>query len=459
MQAMVVLGQRPAERDPLPSMCTWLRHLTSIYQARPVIPREKKKTGPTTWPLFPIDAAPWPLLMPLVDYRYPIREADYLWNKFQGKTGGGRFHTYGPYRTTNVRLPYLLQPMPWHWRTVPSEIVVGGVCTVMSRLEVATRVCLCQPAMLAGQPGHQCLMVSSLDNNGTWNIVVHQAGMRLETWPPWFFKERVPHTRTIDKMGSVFVGVEYQLGLTCAINRGLSSYMDTRIAVNLYRAMPAAQQQAPGKHVLEDALRINPFNAEAWFYLAQATPDALSGFALVRAAYQGTSETLGHDEEIDTTVALHESVRARLETANPAKAVADYWRILREHVRDDAITRRPIPADPTDARRVYDFLRQHGGATMPYRLRFEGKDAVCSSLQAQIRTHLAQRAAKQQKAGAKESDAELRGFVAGLSPEDARESLSKLKALFPGGAQGDPFFDALRTAAAVLDRKTAKKRP
>jgi len=459
-QAMVVLGQRPAERDPMPSMVTWLWHLGSIYEAVPTIPHEKRKTGPTTWPLFPMDKAPWPLLMPLAAYRWPIREADYLWDKFQGKTGDGRFHTYGPYRKTAAQMPYMLRPMPWHWNSIPSQMVVGGVCTVMAGLEVATRVSLCQPAFFTGQHKHSCLMVSSVLKDGKWGVAVHQATTCAASWPRWFFREFVPLHHDFDKTnGMTHVGVEYQLGLTCALNVGLSKYMDTRIAVNVYRAMPRKEQRSLGKPLLEEAVRTNPFNAEAWYYLALATTDAADGIAVTRAARQGITETLGDDEELDTTGSLEKYVTRQVENANAEKAAKHYWRILRGHILQQAILRHPMPATEADARKVYEFLQSVGGATMPYRFRFEGKNAIQTSLQTQVKKHLAGHKGhkgKEKKGNAEHFAHELTDFLAGLSGEERLSAISSLKALFLRDATGDPYFDALSAAGPASGTKSEK---
>jgi hypothetical protein len=129
--AMVRLGQRPAEREAFPSMAVWLRHLASVYEATPSSTPPLKKGGVMPWPLFPMDRAPWPLLMPL-NRSLPIGEANYIWEKFQGQHGGQRYHTYGPYQHFDRVRPLELMPSTWHWNAWPDRIVHGGVCTTMA---------------------------------------------------------------------------------------------------------------------------------------------------------------------------------------------------------------------------------------------------------------------------------------------------------------------------------------
>ncbi len=106
---------------------TWLRYLAPVYEARPVSLRKGKDGRPAAWPRFPMDRAPWPLLLPLAQ-TYPVREAKYIWEKYQGQHGPDNFHTYGPYRKGASVFLAELQPSPWHWHAWPDLIVHGGVC-------------------------------------------------------------------------------------------------------------------------------------------------------------------------------------------------------------------------------------------------------------------------------------------------------------------------------------------
>ncbi len=121
--AMVLLGQRPAAREPKPATTAWLRHLVAIHEARPVsTPTVNGRLLP--WPLFPMDKAPWPLLMPLA-HSIPLSEANYIWEAFQGQHGRDRYHTYGPYRAGIDYMVHALNPSKWFWDAWPDRIVHG----------------------------------------------------------------------------------------------------------------------------------------------------------------------------------------------------------------------------------------------------------------------------------------------------------------------------------------------
>ena len=84
--AMIVLGQRPAKRQPRPDLATWLKYLANVYESSPALPKTADK-DPKRWPLFPMDKAPWPLLMPL-SRPMPLDEAPTFMRNSKGSTVG-----------------------------------------------------------------------------------------------------------------------------------------------------------------------------------------------------------------------------------------------------------------------------------------------------------------------------------------------------------------------------------
>jgi len=154
--AMVILGQRPTSRDQRPTAAAWLKHLIRIFESTPdSTPTVYGKVLP--WPLFPLDKAPWPLLMPLA-HTVPLSEAGYIWEAFKGEHGDDRYHTYGPYRGDDDAMPYELQPSKWFGDAWPDRIVHGGECAPISKGTVDLYSALGKPAMWAGQPGHANLI-------------------------------------------------------------------------------------------------------------------------------------------------------------------------------------------------------------------------------------------------------------------------------------------------------------
>ncbi|MGO8701268.1 MAG: hypothetical protein ACLQVY_26565 [Limisphaerales bacterium] len=328
--AMVLLGQRPARREEKPDTVAWLRHLVSIYEATP-------RSTPTVdgkamlWPLFPIPKAPWPLLMPLAR-PVPLGEAQYIWEAFQGEHGPDRYHTFGPFRGGDDAMPYKLQPSPWFWDAWPDRILHGGMCVPISKGTVDLYSCLGKPAVWAGQPGHANLL-SFQFVGGAWTAEIEQAfaGGPNVTFAQWYFDED-PGTG-LHFRDDNWAGAEYHLGLVLAMNRGLLSYMDTRLAAHIFKVLPDKEKRTIGVKLLKNALATNPFNPDIWYRLAMLMPDAMDGLRLVQSAMGHSSDRLG------------------------------FWPTLGEFVTRYSILAHPAPPDEPGMRHVYQFLQTIPGIT------------------------------------------------------------------------------------------------
>jgi TPR repeat protein len=339
---MVLLGQRPAARDPKPATVDWLRHLTAITEAIPTsTPTVDGRVMP--WPLFPLDTAPWPLLMPLA-HPVPLSEADYIWEAFQGKHGPDRYHTYGPYRGDDDVIPDSLRPSQWFWDAWPDRIVHGGMCVPISKGTVDLYSALGKPAMWAGQPGHANL-ISFQYVDGAWTSEVEQAfaGGPDVTFAQWYFDEP-PGTELRFRDLYYWAGAEYHLGLALAMNVGLKSYLDTRLAANIFRTLPPEERPTLGARLLRSVLPANPYNPEVWYRLAEQTPDAMQALALAEAAMKREPGLL----------AEHPG------NATPEKgdgASGQYWNTLAPFVARYALLEHPAPQSEENRNRVYSFLK------------------------------------------------------------------------------------------------------
>jgi hypothetical protein len=331
-RAMIILGQRPAAREAKPDEVTWLKYLASTYESNADTPRKHNGKGEMDWPLFPMDKAPWPLLMPLAR-PLPLGEARYIWEKFNGQHGGDRYHSYGPYKKYDGQILKELKPSPWHWDAWPDRIVHGGVCTVMCTITIDLHSALCMPSVHAGQPHHANLITYHATQEG-WTATVDQAyaGGPNVTSAAWLFHDEPKMLRLDQKK----VGAEYHLGLAQAMNVGLRQWIDTRIAVCVYNALPTEQKQSIGPKLLAQATHENPYNPAPWYLLASQTQDVNDGLPLAQAAQAHAG---------DATKKKH---------LDPA---AEYWRVLTEFLTREAVLKHPMPKDDASARRVYQFLK------------------------------------------------------------------------------------------------------
>ena len=343
MNAMVLLGQRPAARDPKPDSITWMRYLISQQHARPGS-TPVVNGQPMRWPLFRIEAAPWPLLMPLA-HPVPLSEAKYIWEKFQGAYGDERWHDYGPFRGPADAMPYMLQPSKWFWDAWPDRIVWGGMCVPISTTTVDLYSAMGKPAVWAGQPGHANL-VSFSDTGGAWTALVEQAfaGGPDGTQCQWYFNEdrgTEPHHR---EDVSYWAGAEYPIGLALAMNAGLASYMDTRLAVSIFRALPAQEKQTVGVKLLTHASQISPFNPAVWYLLGHQAGGGEDGYNLA--------------------LRVMRLKNGRPSAASPAVAQnrTQYWQTVAQF-EAEYLLGYALPQNEADLRKSYELLAIAPGMT------------------------------------------------------------------------------------------------
>lgn len=342
--AMILRGQRPAAREPKPAPKDWIRHLIQLNESTPTsTPTQDGK--PMPWPLFPIAKAPWPLLMPLA-HPVPISEATYMWEAFQGEHGADRYHTYGPYRGDDDVVPDSLKPSKWFWDAWPDRIVHGGMCVPISKGTVDLYSGLGKPAMWAGQPGHANL-ISFQWVDDAWTAEIEQAfaGGPDVTFAQWYFDEDTGAGLRFRDL-YYWAGAEYQLGLALAMNLGLNSYMDSRLAANLYRAMPASDKPTLGVKLLRTAIQANPYNPELWYRLAEQTSDPEQGIALVEAAMKADPGRL-----IDKPGVTLPDKPAISNASN------QYWRTIAQFSAPLTFFTHPAATDETELRKVHAFLK------------------------------------------------------------------------------------------------------
>jgi hypothetical protein len=343
-EAMVLLNQRPASRDPKPNIIAWMKHLVQINEATSTSTPDSNGK-PMPWPLFPIDKAPWPLLMPLA-HSVPLKEANYIWETFQGEHGPDRYHTYGPYYGDDDVIANSLKPSEWFWDAWPDRIVHGGECVPISKGTVDLYSSLNKPAMWAGQPGHANLITFQYVNGG-WTAEIEQAfaGGPDVTSAQWYFDED-PGTEIRFRDLYYWPGAEYHLGLALGMQVGLNSYIDTRIAANIFRVLPSTVKETLGVKLLRNELAINPFNPEIWYRLADETTDIKLELALTRAAVNRDTGPLS-EPPADTTV----------EMRGAGGAAERYWRTLAQFVPQFSLLAHPVPQKIEDMRSVFNTLK------------------------------------------------------------------------------------------------------
>lgn len=276
LQWQIAKGIRPTQRSSAPSIAAYIQALAKKIETPLDLSAASDKKGKLIeWPMFPVAKAPWPVLMGL-GLTWPLDESQYIFEKLQGRHGERRLHLYGPYRKAGDEMTVAsLTEIPWASSAWPQQILTGGVCGTMSTLAAGSYISLGVPMFKTGQPGHGNLLSYRANPDGSFYARVEQSASAdpTGTYCTWPLGDDA-HGRTRF--------AECHMGLALSMNKGLDTWMQSRLALTVFRSMPPEQRLGQGRKILAASLRANPFNAEVWYTLADAAPDTKAQFQLLK---------------------------------------------------------------------------------------------------------------------------------------------------------------------------------
>ena len=210
-----------------------------------------------------ITDTPWPMMMKYGIANFPTEECDWIWENFE----------YAPFHSPSYDFDYehiqkQCKPSNWDPSSLPRIAEDGRVCGGLAYWATGIHTCLGRPATQVGQPGHGCHIYYDRDVQGKWVHVI--SGSVYANWQ-YVTSQHVGNEMMTDEVSGVVKtreqGVEVSVHVTKALNIGMDSYIDTRLALILYRAvyMSEGSSQAYNlMNVLLSALENNPHNIEAW---------------------------------------------------------------------------------------------------------------------------------------------------------------------------------------------------
>lgn len=347
---------------------------------------DRKHVEDMKWPLFPADKAPWPVLMGL-GMTWPLDESQFVFEKLQGlhpEDGKDvRIHTYGPYQGGELSVIASLREVPWADAAWPQLINIGGSCGTMSSIGVGTYLSLGVPAFKCGQPGHSCMLTYRVNQEGFYYARVEQAATAgpTGTHTDWPFQDN-SHPRTH------FADCHY--GMALAMNKGLSNWFRTRIAVHFYLALSAEQQKTLGRTILRQAIALNPFNAEPWYYLADMEKDWPGKKSLLEELHK----VLKGDMPLSTVLLKEAGAdlgREKHEEQTMMKNVVVFRSLVRDVMLVNYLS-NPAALKPTERQELLGMIKgwsaqpSHEMAAIQLRYEFGSRDpnAVKKELSAQV---------------------------------------------------------------------------
>ena len=348
---------RDAAPSPAESAAWWIRNDSFRFPPETAASRD--------WPRYPLDA-PWPTLTLLAADSQPLREREERWLAFRDK---GEMRTYGEYigpiaQQFDMQSARRITPYPFAYGTYQMMAKDGGVCGTMANMGVRTYNTLGIPACTAGQPGHCALIFFARDRKtGLYEC----KGGQFATGGP---DKTSPHTPfPFDDRDARRPMVWYQT-VAWAVNYGLPSYLDSMLALRMFRDLPQAEQAGHGVELLESGLALNPFNIT----LAIAAQDACDS----------------PEAQIRFWKRFDGLVSAVKRPGCPPDG------LYRETIRGNLFARLeklPVPKDRTGAAAVLAFLDEqrcpNAAAVATYKVALRGIEAVADEVAEALPAHLA----------------------------------------------------------------------
>lgn len=235
--------------------------------------------------LFPLSKAPWPLLL-LLTQKDPVDESTYWWTWYKSKGNVPGYATYS-FDYTKPEIRYA--DGAWHPDATPRILVDGGVCGRLSTMAEFAQRSIGTPAQGMGQPGHRAFMTYTYRNGKFYaeqhhsvdTIAVSTVGWYL---PPIYGPVTDQKTKLtgFQKMlpgnsdNYMRDNIRWHIGLCEAMNIGLASWEDSRMALHvldMYSAQPEAWMNASTEQqeaLLRSAMLLNIANTDVVFRLAAA---------------------------------------------------------------------------------------------------------------------------------------------------------------------------------------------
>ena len=425
-------------------------------------------SGPQ-WPVFPLDRAPWPLLLPMRQ-AVPPDEVEFIWKRFTGETPdpeGKRLRTYGRYTWDYEKPEVKYKTSKWHPSALPRIIEDGGVCGRLSTLGQTSVLALGQPAMGLYQPGHRAFLSYVLDKSGTRFIARQQQSLfgPLQSTDPWF----LPGTegvRVSGKRGEARVGTEYHIGLALAMNHGLDRFVDSLIAIHLARSQPA-DRKAETIRLLDFAIARNPFAVEAWYALADTCDfdmtsvnsllthlDATLGVAPAETATALPADTDFNRRPADLPVATDQKTdAARLASILAPEILEHAYRHALAHTAERPANLRMLRAEMDRRASLHAPYGEDAEAVLlHYQASVEGVSPLQKKIEDEVKAALADAKPKKRVKQLQDHIVVMRAVAEEIPDAEQRAAwLGNLRALVPAdsrftktakGTKPDKFYSA-----------------
>ncbi len=341
--------------------------------------------------LFPLSRAPWPLLLMLTQ-QDPIDESTFFWNLYKGK---GSVPGYATYSFDYMKPEIRYRDAEWHPNANPRILTDGGVCGRLSTMAEFAQRSIGTPAQGMGQPGHRAFVAYNYNHaTGKYSLGLNHSVNTIEVsttgWhlPPIYGPVADAKTKLTgfalmtpkNTDGFLRDNVRWHIGLCEAMNRGLESWEDSRMALHVLDIYTAnedaalnasrAQQEA----LLRSTMLLNIANTDVIFRLASIRKGEASkilnlmqafGNAFVSTADGATgakamalNTNFGDTQAgADLTALMRNNFSTSSAPRNQKKVTNEWALFVRNAIFIGAFTNIPDESDPKYAHSRIDWVR------------------------------------------------------------------------------------------------------
>ncbi|CAL6297728.1 unnamed protein product [Bathycoccus prasinos] len=234
---------------------------------------------------FPLTDAPWPLLTIHPIAHIPTEECDWIWSRYEdaeadnpdeyvdlnrtSKAGiATSWFRYSSNYDSNKPDANVCRNSNWYKDSLPRIAEDGAGSARLSYLHVGNVACRGGPATMVQQPGgHSAAIAFNKSPSGLWKM--NKFGFIAGEVSTWLTDVNPLPTDDIRRRGEgIETSLDYISSIPRAMNEGLDSYLEVRLAMQLFRTfyynMGGLNTQERVIMLLLSTLEKNPHVPEAW---------------------------------------------------------------------------------------------------------------------------------------------------------------------------------------------------
>ena len=253
----------PLSRTPNPSPLAALKYL---------LEKNEQSYASST---FDVTEAPWPLMSIHTIAHIPTDECEWIWSRYElaepdkkefvdADRTPGLATSWAHYSDNYMRYEVQCMESNWHKDSLPRISQDGGMCGRLAYMAVGNTGCRGSPSTMVGQPMHAAAIAFDKAPDGHWEMDKYN-WIYSSYWTT--FENPVQTDDISGPIKTRETSIDHAASIPLAMNVGLDSYLDVRLAMHLFRSVYYNEGNSilpRVTNILLSALETNPHVPEAW---------------------------------------------------------------------------------------------------------------------------------------------------------------------------------------------------